>query len=111
MEKIRTPKISVFVQKMKKLRGIFFKRIIVDNRLSEHLKHHECNNMGTFKRGRCLFMMGNPERCTDLFVVMLKLEDGWMGQNKSESCSNLGTVQQVQRLRKKEIHCIGGGDL
>ncbi len=25
----------------------------------------------------------------DLFVVMLKLEDGWVGQNQFERCSNL----------------------
>ncbi len=34
-------------------------------------------------------MMSNPERCTDIFVVMLKLEGGWEGQNQSEQCSNL----------------------
>ncbi len=34
-------------------------------------------------------MMSNPERCTDVFVAMFKLEDGWMGQNQSERCSNL----------------------
>ena len=34
-------------------------------------------------------MMSNPERCTDLFVVMLKLEGGWVGPNQSERCSNL----------------------
>ncbi len=34
-------------------------------------------------------MMSNPERCTDMFVVMLKLEGGWVGQNQSEHCSNL----------------------
>ncbi len=33
--------------------------------------------------------MTNPERCTDLFVVMLKLHGGWMGQNQSKRCSNL----------------------
>ena len=34
-------------------------------------------------------MISNPERCTDLFVVMFKLEDGWVGQNKSYRCLNL----------------------
>ncbi len=34
-------------------------------------------------------MMSNPERCTDLFVIMFKLEGGWVGQNQSELCSNL----------------------
>ena len=28
-------------------------------------------------------MISNPERCTDLFVVMFKLEDDWVGQNQS----------------------------
>ena len=32
------------------------------------------NNIGTFKRGRCLLMMSNPERCTDLFFVIFKLD-------------------------------------
>ena len=77
------------MKKMRKLIVNFFKRKLVDNSLSEHLNHHECNNIGTYKRGRCLFMMSNPERCTDLFVVMLKLEGGWVCQNQSERCSNL----------------------
>ncbi len=61
----------------------------VDSTLSQHLNHHECNNIGTCKRGRCLFIMSNPERCTDLFVVMFKLDIRWVGQNQSELCSNL----------------------
>ena len=65
--------------KIGKLIGNYLKRILVDNSLSKHLNHHECNNIGTFKRGRCLFVMSDPKRCTDLFVVMSKLEGGWSG--------------------------------
>ncbi len=67
----------------------FLKKILVDSTLSEHLYHHECNNIGTYKRLRCLFMMSNYERCTDIFVIMLKVEDGWVGQNQSERYSYL----------------------
>ena len=35
---------------MKKLILDFWKRILVDSTLSEHLNHHECNNIGTCKR-------------------------------------------------------------
>ncbi len=86
------PKIIVFLCKtIKELRVYFWRRILGDRTLSEHLNHnhHEGNNIGTYKRGRCPFMMHNPERCTDLFVVMFKLEDGWVSQNQSERCSNL----------------------
>ncbi len=40
---------------------------------------------GLFKL-KGLFMMSNPEMCTDLFVVMFKLEGGWVFQNQSEHC-------------------------
>ena len=67
---------------------IFFKENTCKTTVSEHLIHHKCNNIGTYKRGRRLFMR-NPERCTDLFVVVFKLEGRWVGQNQSERCSNL----------------------
>ncbi len=34
---------------------------------------------------RC-YIYSNPERCTDIFGVMLKLECVWVGQNQSEHC-------------------------
>ena len=43
----------------------------------------------TLRKFLRLFMISNPERCMDLFVVMFKLEDGWVGQNQSSHCSNL----------------------
>ncbi len=52
---------------IKKLIVNFELGIFVNSTLSEHLNHHECINIGTYKRGRCLFMMMNPERCTELF--------------------------------------------
>ncbi len=82
-------KSAFLCKKIRKLICNFFKRVLVDRRLSEHLNHHECDNIRTYTRGKCLFMMSNPERCTDLFVVMLKFEGGWVGQNQFERCSNL----------------------
>ncbi len=84
--KIYTPKNQYFCAKNEKIIGNFLKRILVDNSISEHLNQHECNNIGTYKRDICLFMMSNPERCADLFVVMLKLEGamgGWFKTNVS----------------------------
>ena len=75
--------ISVIMQKIRKLIGNCSKRILVDNSLSEHLNHHEYNNIGIFKRGNCLFMTSNREMCMDLFVVMLKLEGGWVKANSN----------------------------
>ena len=90
VNKICTPKNQCFWCKtIKKLIVNFWRKICDDNTLSEHLSYHECNNIGTYKRDRCLFMMSNPGRCTDLFVAVFKLEGGWVGQNQSEHCSNL----------------------
>ena len=72
---------SFCAKKITKLIVIFFKEILVDSSLSGHLNHQECNNIETYKIGRCLFMMNNPERCTDLFVFMFILEFGWVKIN------------------------------
>ena len=82
----KNPYAQKSVLSCKKIGDNLLKRIIVANSLSEHLNHSECNNIGTFKTGTCLFIISNPERCTDLFVVMLKLEGGWVGRNQSERC-------------------------
>ena len=53
-------------------------RLLVDSTLSEHLNHHEWNNILKYKRGRCLFMISYPERCTDSCVrIYLSLYSNW----------------------------------
>ncbi len=56
VEEICNPTVNVFVKKKRKETELLFKRILVDSTISELLNHHECNNIGTCKRGRCLFI-------------------------------------------------------
>ncbi len=101
---VRPQKTVFLCKKLKKLIVHFLKRILVDSALSECM---DATILGhVYKRGGCLFMMSNPERCTDMFVVMLKLESGWVGQNQSEHCSNLEIrTEKWQWSRKLFLAC------
>ncbi len=46
-------------------------------------------------------MMSNCKRCTDLFVVVFKLEGGWEGQIQSERCSNVD-IRTGKNVHSKE---------
>ena len=75
-KKICTPKNQCLIL-------IYLKRILVDSTLSEYFSHHGCKIIGKYKGGRYVYSRLAIERCMDLFVVMFKLEDGWVGQNLS----------------------------
>ena len=56
-------------------------------------------------------MTSNPERCTDLSVVVFKLQDGWVGQNQLKHCSNLDISTQkwtIHNLIFKELYRLLG---